>query len=152
MLVAEAYDYLGINNAVRDGHTIMLGPMNFCRSVGWKPWQGLAGYIKEVKRIRDSLADAVYLGEVLGHEGMPLAARGVDYNVFRNLKTGKRVCILTNPGMQPKKQPIAGFHAGEGGKARIHVPFQPVRVVTLPAEIEVPGERIVFVEECGGTP
>ncbi len=54
-MIASAYDYLGVNNAVREGHTVMVGPMNFCRSIGWKPWEGLADYIKEVKRIRDSL-------------------------------------------------------------------------------------------------
>ena len=32
-------------------------------------------------------------------------------------------------------------------QARIHTPFQPTRVVKLPAEIEIPAERIVFVEE-----
>ena len=42
LLVASAYDYLGVNNAVREGHTVMLGPLNFCRSVGGQPWQGLA--------------------------------------------------------------------------------------------------------------
>ena len=70
LLIASPYDYLGVNNAVREGHTVMLGPMNFCRSVGWKPWEGLAQYIKEVKRIQDSLMDTVYLGEVLGSEGV----------------------------------------------------------------------------------
>ena len=66
LLIASPYDYLGVNNAVREGHTVMVGPMNFCRSVGWKPWEGLAQYIKEVKRLQDSLMDTVYLGEVLG--------------------------------------------------------------------------------------
>ena len=150
LLIAMPYDYLGVNNAVREGHTVMLGPMNFCRSVGWKPWQGLANYIKEVKRIQDSLTDTVYLGEVLGQEGVRIAdgpAAGVAYNVFRNISTGKRVCILTNAAMQSKKQTITAFEASPSGEARIHTPFQPAKVVKLPAEIEIPAERIVFVEE-----
>lgn len=152
LLVAMAYDYLGVNNAVREGHTVMLGPMNFCRSVGWKPWEGLADYIKQVKRIRDSLTDTVYLGEVLGHEGVQMPggpASGLAFNVFRNLSTGKRVCILTNATMQPKKQGIAGFEASSSSEARVHTPFQEATVVKLPAQIEVPAERIVFVEELG---
>ena len=99
LLIAMPYDYLGVNNAVREGNTVMLGPMNMCRSIGWKPWEGLASYIKEVKRIQDSLLDTVYLGEVLGQEGVRIPggpAAGVAYNVFRNITTGKRVCILTN--------------------------------------------------------
>lgn len=149
-LIAMAYDYLGINNAVRVGNTVMLGPMNMCRSVGWKPWEGLADYVKEVKRIRDGLNDTVYLGEVLGHEGIRLSGGplpGVEYNVFRNRKTGKRVCILTNASLQSRKQTIAAFDASSSGKVRVHTPFQPAKVVKLPAEIEIPAERITFVEE-----
>jgi hypothetical protein len=150
LLIETSCDYLGINNAVRDGHTIMLGPMNMCRSIGWKPWEGLADYIKEVKRIRDTLNDTVYLGEVLGHEGIQFPGGpvpGVAYNIFRNMSTAKRVCILTNATMQPKKQTIAAFEASASGEARVHTPFQPAKVVKLPAEIEVPAERITFVEE-----
>jgi hypothetical protein len=150
LLIANAYDYLGVNNAVREGHTVMLGPMNMCRSIGWEPWQGLASHIKEVKRIQDSLLDTVYLGEVLGQEGVRIAdgpAAGVAYNVFRNISTGKRVCILTNAAMQSKKQTITAFEASSSGQARIHTPFQPAKVVKLPVEIEIPAERIVFVEE-----
>ena len=51
-LVASAYDYLGVNNAVREGHTVMLGPMNFCRSVGWKPWEGLANTSRKSNAFR----------------------------------------------------------------------------------------------------
>ncbi len=150
LLIAMPYDYLGVNNAVREGNTVMLGPMNMCRSIGWKPWQGLASYIKEVKRIQDSLLDTVYLGEVLGQEGVRIAdgpAAGVAYNVFRNISTGKRVCILTNAAMQSKKQTITAFEASSSGQARIHTPFQPAKVAKLPVEIEIPAERIVFVEE-----
>ena len=151
-MIATAYDYLGVNNAVREGNTVMLGPMNMCRSVGWKPFEGLADYIKEVKRIQDSLTDTVYLGEPLGHKGVKLSAPSVEYNVFRNISTGKRVCMLTNAGMTPKKQRITGFEASRNDNARIHSPFQDAKVVKLPAEIEVHAERIVFVEELGDTP
>lgn len=149
-IIANAYDYLGVNNLVRDGNTVMLGPMNMCRSVGWKPWEGLANYIKEVKRIQDNLTDAVYLGEMLGQEGVQIPGgpvAGIAYNVSRNITTGKRVCILTNATMQSKRQTIATFEASPSGQARIHTPFQPAKIVKLPAEIEVPAERIVFVEE-----
>ena len=148
--ITSAYDYLGVNNAVRSGHTVMLAPLNFCRSISWKPWEGLADYIKEVKRVQDSLLDTVYLGEVLGHEGVRMSgepAAGVDYNVFRNLSTGKHVCILTNATMQPKKQVVEAFEANRSGESRIHTLFQEAKVVKLPAEIEIPAEQIIFVEE-----
>ena len=150
LLVADAYDYLRVNNAVREGNTVMLGPMNMCRSVGWKPWEGLADYIKEVKRIQDGLTATVYLGEVLDNVAVRLPGRpasGVAYNVFRNRTTGKRACILTNATLETKKQAIMGFEASPGGQVRIRTPFQSAHLVKLPAEIEIPAEKIVFVEE-----
>jgi hypothetical protein len=147
--ITTAYDYLGVNDAVREGHTVMLGPLNYSRSLGWKPWEGLADYIREVKRIRDGLAETVYLGEGLGRREVQIAggaAPGIDYQVFRNLRTGKRVCLLTNRSLQPATETIAAFDAGSTD-ARVHVPFQPPSIIRLPAEIDVPAERIVFVEE-----
>lgn len=150
LLLASAYDYIGVNNAVRQRHTVQVAPMNFCRSMDWKPFQGLANYIKAVKGIQDSLMDTVYMGEVLDHQQVTLAeplASGVEYNVYRNRRTGKRACILTNSGMDAMKQQILSFDGNASGKVRIHAPFRKTRTVRLPAQIEVPGERIVFVEE-----
>jgi hypothetical protein len=149
LLIAMPYDYLGVNNAVRDGNIVMLGPLNFCRSMGWAPWRGLSDYIKELKRIQDGLADTVFFGEVLDHEGVRIAAPvpGVDYRVFRNTTTGKHACIFTNSKLEPAKQKIEGFAAGQSGEVRIHSPFQKPKTLKLPAEIEIPAERIVFVEE-----
>ncbi len=153
LLIGSAYDYLGVNNAVREGHVVMLGPYNMCRPLSWKPFEGLADYVKEVKRIRDALADTVFLGEVLGRDGLRIngdPAGGVAYNVFRNRATGKRACILTNSGMEAAKQSIQGFEGNATGEVRVHTPFQRTKVVKLPAEIEIPAERIVFVEELDG--
>ncbi|MDO8587223.1 MAG: DUF6259 domain-containing protein [Armatimonadota bacterium] len=149
----QAYDYLGVNNAVRNGHAVMVAPMNFCRGLDWPPFAGLARYIKEVKRIRDTLQDAVFYGEVLGQAGVKLTgemAAGVEYNVFRNRDTGRGVCILTNSGREAQKQTIASFEDNSSGRVRIHTPFGKTYIVKLPAAVEIPGERIVFVEEIGG--
>ncbi|NTV38329.1 MAG: hypothetical protein HGA82_04035, partial [Anaerolineales bacterium] len=32
----------GVNNAVRDGHIVMIAPLNFCRALDWPPFEGLA--------------------------------------------------------------------------------------------------------------
>lgn len=152
LVISSPYDYLGVNNAVRDGHAVMLAPAYFCRSVGWAPWGGLADYIREVKRIQDQLIDTVFLGEVQGHEGVELSSPpvgGVDYSVFRNRATGKRGLLLTNSTMEPKTQAIARF-AGGGREVRVHTPFEEAKVLHLPSEIKIPAERIVFVEELGG--
>ena len=148
LAIASAYDYLGVNNAVRDGHTVLVGPMNFCRSVGWKPWAGPGRLCQGSQTYPGQPAGHRLSGRMLGHEGVQIRQRRRrSYNVFRNLATGKRVCILTNAAMASKKQVITRFKASRSGAARIHIPFQKPFVVKLPAEIEVPAERIVFVEE-----
>ncbi len=150
-----AWDFLGVNNAVRDGHVVMVAPRNFCQSMDWKPFQALGRYIKEVKRIRDALQDTVFLGEVLGHSGVDLKAgsgAAAEYNVFRNRTTGRRVCVLTNASLSAARTRFVGFEDAKSGTARVHVPFAKAHTVKLPATIEVPAERIVFVEEMAPVP
>jgi hypothetical protein len=144
----QAYDYLGVNTAVRNGHIVMVAPLNFSRGVDWPPFVGLARYIKEVKRIRDSLQETVFYGEVLGQTGVRLIGSGVDFNVFKNRRTGRRVCVLTNNSREARR--ITVEFTGRRGKARVHTPYLRVRTVMLPAKVDIPGERIVFVEEIGG--
>lgn len=149
----QAYDYLGVNNAVRDGHIVMVAPLNFSRSLDWQPFSGLADYIKEVKRIRDSLQETVFYGEVLGQDPVTLDGGppdGVSYNVFRNRETGSQVCILTNSRMEKREVIFPAFNKSSAVKARIHIPNRKARNVTLPATLSIPAEGILFVEEIGG--
>jgi hypothetical protein len=152
--ILSAYDYLGVNNAVRLSQVGLVAPLNCSRSVGWEPWKGLSQYLREVKRIQDDLSEAVFFGEVLGHDQIELGHEpryGVEYNVFRSLKTGKRVCILTNGGMEEQSQIIRAFAGNAGGSVCIHVPFASPHDAALPVKVTVPAERIVFVEELPAT-
>jgi len=147
----QAFDYLGVNDAVREGHIVMVAPLAFCRSLDWPPFRGLADYIGEVKRIRDELEDTVFLGESLGPAAVNLlegTPEGVRLNTFRNPGTGRRACILTNSRLEEKRVTFA-FDGPAAGAARIRAPFAESREVTLPASIAIPAERIVFVEEMG---
>ncbi len=153
LAITQAYDYLGINNAVRDGHAVMLAPMNFCRGLDWPPVRGLARYIKEVKRLRDGLQETVFLGEPLGATQAVLRdmpSDGVQYATFCRRGGGHRACILTNSRREPRTLTFAGFEGGQGTTVRVHVPFAKARDVKLPAAITIPPERLVFVEEQGG--
>lgn len=153
LALSQAYDYLGVNNAVRDGHAVMIAPMSFSRGMEWPPFGGLADYIRDVKLIRDRLQDAVFMGEVLGQTQVALAdplPDGVEYNVFRSRTTGRRVCILTNSRLEPRALTFSGFEGGTAPEARIHAPGQASRVLKLPAALTIPPERIVMIEELGG--
>ncbi len=146
--IAQAYDFLGINNLVRDGHIIMLVPRNFCRGLEWPPVSKLAKYVKEIKRIRDRLKDTVFFGEILGKAGIDLRIESpLNYNVFRSLTDGQRVCIVTNSSMQRQFVEIKSFENQAISKVRIHTTFKKANIIELPARIEIPEEGIVFVEE-----
>lgn len=152
LAIVNAYDYLGVNNAVRGGHHVMIAPMSFARGMDWKPFEGLNAYIRDVKRVQDELQDTVFLGEVMGREGIVTGAleQGVDLNVFRNRATGLRVCVLTNSSLHPREQMLAAFEGPSSGWARVHSPSQKSYELRLPSAIEIPAERIVFVEEMEG--
>lgn len=146
--ITSAYDYLGVNNLVAGKCTVQVDPMNFCRALSWKPWEELAKYIKEVKRIQDGLADIVWFGDEIGQTNVQLAGPIAGaYHVFRSRSTSNRACIICNGSRMAKTQTFEGFTSGSGGMVRVHTPFAPAKVAKLPAEILVPGERIVFVEE-----
>lgn len=148
--LTSAFDYIGVNNAVRSSQSVLVGPQNYTRSVGWKPWHGLAEYIREVKRIQDSLSDAVFFGMAL--DGTPIKfghepAYGVEYSIYQSLTGSRRVCMLTNSGMENQSQMIQAFEGRTGGIIRIHTPFTAPRDVMLPTTVMIPSERIVFIEE-----
>jgi hypothetical protein len=151
--VYQAYDYLGVNNLVRDGHAVMVAPLNFCRDMDWEPFRDLADYIREVKAIRDRLQDTVFLGEVLGATEATFAGLlpdGLQYTTFRNRTTSRRACILTNARSEPRALTFAGFEQPAGSAVRVHQPGRASRVMKLPARITLPAERLAFVEELGG--
>lgn len=151
--ITMAYDYLGINNLVRNGHVVMVASMSFARGMDWPPFAGLADYIRDLKRIRDSLQETVFFGEVTGHDGVELEgspAQGIDYNVFRSRTTGRHVCIMTNSSREPQGQVIKSL--GKGAAIRIHTPGKKSFAVMLPTAIEIPAERLIFVEELEYAP
>jgi hypothetical protein len=155
--VLSPYDYLGVNNAVRLSQVGLLAPLNCSRSLAWEPWKGLSQYVRDVKQVQQGLSEAVFFGEVLGPTQIRLGHEpryGIELNVFRSLKSGKRVCILTNSDREEQTQVIRAFAGNEAGAVRIHVPCVPPRDAALPVKVTVPAERIVFVEElsAGGGP
>lgn len=148
--ITMAYDTLGINNLVRDGHIVMVTPQSFSRGLDWPPAAGLADYIKEIKRLRDGLADTVFYGQPLGATGLRPDQHmpdGVQYSVFGNRTTGRHVCALTNARMEDRTLTFRGFEGSSSWLVRIVTPFERPSQLVLPAEVRVPAERIVFVEE-----
>lgn len=106
-------------------------------------------------RIRDELADRVFLGENLGPAQVRFASgkgpAGCLYGTFRSRRTGQRVCILTCSEAQPVHATIQAFEGNINGPVRVYAPFKKAYDATLPVEITVEPERLVFVAERGKT-
>lgn len=147
----QPYDYIGVNDAVRLGHAVMVAPFHFNRSMDSGPWRGLARYIREVKTIRDDLADCVFTGEPIdpGEALLELSSlpEGVDHAAYRNPSNGRRACIVTQRGATPATLTFAGFTGSTGRPVRLYRPATAPVTLSLPAEITVEAERLVFVAE-----
>jgi len=149
--VYQPYDYLGVNDAVRNGYAVMVAPHHFNRSMDYETWRGLSSYIREVKKIRDTLADSVFFGEYLGAAGVkfhgPGPGNGIEYAVYRNRKSGKPACILTNREAAAASVTLTSFEGESSGAVRVYRPFHDSVSARMPLTVTVDAERLAFVVE-----
>ncbi len=146
----QPYDYISLNDAVRNGWAVMIGPHHFNRSMDCEPWRGLAAYIRDVKTIRDELSDYVFTGEQLDPGRIDLhwdgdKAPGIEHAVYRNRENGRETCIVTNRGASAVEVTLADL--GRAGSVRVYRPAEDPAAQKLPARIRVDAERLVFVVE-----
>jgi hypothetical protein len=149
----QPYDYFTLNEAVRNGHVVMISPHHFNRSMACPTWRGLSGYIAEVKKVRDELADIVFYGErIPADQGMllekPLPS-GVAAQNYKSIPAAKRGCIMTNSGSQPADVYLREF-AGDAGKTcKVYVPGRIPQVMALPTAITIAPERLAMIAQVG---
>jgi hypothetical protein len=151
LALAQPYDYHTVNDAVRNGHAVMVAPYQFNRSMDCEPWRGLASYIRDVKEIRDELSDYVFTGEQLDPGEVSFGGgekpEGIEHAVYRNLKNNKRACIITNRGSTPATVNFAGIGGVKADAVRVYHPGRSPTALTTPAPISVDSERILFIVE-----
>ena len=147
----QPYDYQGLNNAVRLGHTVMVAPHHFNRSMAYPSWRGLAEYVRELARIRRALIETVFLGEL--EDGATARVEGnaadgsVLHSVFRHRRNGRRVVVLQNNGDAQAARTVAAIGGATRGRVRIHRPFARTVDAELPARVDIGPERLAFVEQ-----
>jgi hypothetical protein len=150
----QPYDYFTLNEAVRNGHAVMISPHHFNRSMAYPTWRGLSEYIANVKKIRDELSDIVLYGEQIPQDKGILFEKPIPSSVaaqnYTSIPPGKRACILTNSGTQPADVHVKAFAGATGQSCKVFVPGSPPRIATLPATVTVAPERLVMVAEAGG--
>jgi hypothetical protein len=145
----QPWDYNNVNNAIRYGYQLLVGPVRYSRSMQDEQSRELSRYIAEVIRLREELKETIFLGEFLDTlEGCVQAGENVRYNTHRHPRTGQRACVLVNLGETPADATVA-FAGNPEGQARLYQPFQPVAGKPLPVRVTLPGERLAIVVEEG---
>ena len=149
MFVCQAYDYNEINNAVRYGYQLYVGPGRYMASMADEQTRPLAEYVREVLRMWDGLRETIIDGEFLDKEGVRVEAPlPVKFSVHRNRRTGQRACVLMNAGDEAAEARVE-FVGGEGKGATVHDPGHEARKAELPSILTVAAERVVVVIEEG---
>jgi hypothetical protein len=147
MSVTQPYDYTAVNNALRYGYQIFVGPGDYTESMDFAPFKDLSNYIREVIRLRESLKDTIYAGEFLDTlEASVKSAGHAGYGVFRN-SSGKRACVLVNYDREPREVTVTGFDGNGRGRVKVYQPFADVGEEKLPATVKLAGERFAVVME-----
>ncbi len=151
LAISQPYDFNVVNNAVRFGYQLLVGPGHYTASMAQPPMARLADYIREVLRIREELADTIFFGESLGRdEAVVEASDGVYYNVHRNPGTGARACVIVNLGSEPGYFTVS-FAGDEDRPTTIHKPYELPTSQCQPVSGSVEAERLVIVVEAPGS-
>ena len=148
MAISQPYDYTGVNNAIRYGYQIFVGPGNYTKSMDYPPFRILASYIKEVVRLRTELRQTIYSGEFLDTvEADVSGAADTGYGVFRNTQTRKRACVLVNYARDGRDVSLAKFAGNSSGAVTIYRPLTQEQHSKLPVSVHLDGERFAVVVE-----
>jgi hypothetical protein len=143
----QPWDYNNVNNAIRYGYQIIVGPVRYSASMQDAQSRPISMYIAEVLRIRNELKETLFLGEFLDNLEVSVSEQEhLKYNSHRNPKTGKRAVVLVNQSEAPLETTVH-FAGNPHGPVRIYQPFAPVQQQALAVSVSVPGERLVVVVE-----
>jgi hypothetical protein len=150
LVVPQPFDFTPVNNAIRYGYQIFLGPGNYIApdSMAFPPMRRLSEYVREMLRVLDEVKETIFFGEFLDTQLVRFQGPSeMRYSVFRNPQTGKRACVVVNLGESPKEASVLAF--GENSKCEVMVrqPFSAPQRGRLPTKLVVPSERLAILTE-----
>lgn len=144
--VVHPWDYHNANNAIRYGYQLLVGPIRWTCSLADPQMRPVAGYLRELIRLRSELADIIYTGEFLDNREATVVATGaVKHNTHRDPATGRRACVLVNQGVEPATAAVA--FDGIARTLRLHRPFAEPLPLRPGEKFAIPGERLAIVVE-----
>jgi hypothetical protein len=160
--IEQPYTFNKVNQAMLKGDALLIGPANYLYGMEYPPMRRLFEYIRETIRIRGELLETVMHGVIadasdgifrqkepqLSISGALSTPPPMHWTVFRNVKTGKHVILLANLTRDTLQAEGVTLQGADGAACRIHAPFSPTRPAVFPISLQVPGERVLFIEEC----
>lgn len=151
LAVSQPYDFNVVNNAVRLGYQLLVGPAHYTRSLSDPPMRRLGEYIRDIQRLRTDLADVIFFGEYLAGAGAETrGGPGVRYAVHRDPRTGVRACVAINLEPVEARCSVA-FAEPTPRTVTVHRPGEAPVGVKHPATLELPAEGLaVVVAEAEG--
>jgi len=148
-VVEQPFDYAAVNNAMRYGYQIFVGPMCWNESMDCPQMKGLGRYIAEAVRIREELIDTIYNGEYIDKQHVAVSdeSNKLHYNTHRNPSTGKRACVLSNSDATAHDVTVY-FENNESGELFVYATFAEKITVQNPVSASVPPQRFIVVVEA----
>ncbi len=151
--VTQPGDFNIINSAVLRGQSLLIGPGHYTQGADFPPMRRVIEYAAEVTRIRNALLDDVSRAAVAGKDELlvsgPFASDAhATWSVFRNTTTGRRAAVVVNAGSAALRLTDVQFARPSSGRATLHQPFHASTTITMPAGLEIEGERLAILVEA----
>ncbi len=146
------FEFNGVNGAVLTGAVICVEPQCYQGSLGHPHYQELARYIKEVERIRQELADIIFLGRYYDYLDAQInlvnGARPGDlvFKTHGHYQTDRRAIVVANLSGQPYQYQWEFGHR-DVKKAQLYAPFEPVREALKGSPLEIKPEGLHILVE-----
>jgi len=150
LVVPQPFDFTPVNNAVRYGYQIFMGPGNYIApdSMAYQPMRQLSFYVREVLQVLEQVKDTICFGEFLDTQSVEFEGpNDMRYSTFQNPKTGKRACVVVNMGEKSNKASVKAFDGNSNGPVIVYQPASSPRGGKLPIELDIASERLVIVVE-----
>lgn len=151
LVVPQPFDFTPVNNAVRYGYQIFMGPGNYIapESMAFEPMRELSNYVREVLQILERVKETICLGNFLDTQSVQFEGPNeMRYSVFQNPTTRRRACVVVNMGEKPNRASVKAFEGNSDGKVVVYEPSSQPREGQLPLDLDIKSERLVIVAEA----
>jgi hypothetical protein len=145
-------DFNVMNNGMRYGMVWALAPRHYHDSIDETLTRPLASYVRELIRIRSKHRGILFHGRFQDTLGAQVSRHpDLRYSVFRSAGADepRQACVLVNYGNRPLETSVSW----DAGSDRVEIcqPYQPDRVTTLPAAIQLPPHTCAVAVELPGS-